>query len=349
MTDGLDAYYDISLNDKEVSELSESQMKHSKKIVSKYELDAIEKTICWISGLTAGVMDAVLLKAPKAGGFLNEKSNNFINNIFTKEQISRLEKQNWVSYDAANSANLTTEISGLSSRSHRFQSLGHDPILGFFFGVKDILTNSFTCYDRSGQLITQSIHSREIEMNLFEAVIRQIGHLMSDVSTPAGLPIPFMPLLQSIKAGNINGKTIGEVSRLMYVKGYNLNHLAAMSIPAISIEILVRTFYLIYNLSNNKSVTDSLPINTPKIDKMLFNTYLIATSCNTGKVILHSGNVFSFNPTIWAGTVKYGYTEFKRYFNNEKERERHQYVLEIYNQYENELDQLINESIFQFE
>jgi len=345
MADDLNSYYDISLNDKDVSELGKSQTKHSKKITSKYELDIAEKTICWVGGLAAGLMDNFLLKAPKAGGLLNEKSNDFFNNIFTKEQISKLEKQNWVSYDAANSSNLNTEISGLSSRSHRFQSLGHDPILGFFFGVRDILTNSFTCYNKSGQLIKQTVQSSENEMNLFEAIIRQIGHLKSDIATPAGLPVPFMPLLQAIQVGNINGKTIGEVSRLMYVKGYNLNHLAAMSIPAITIEIIVRTFYLIYNLSNNESVAYSLPFNKAKIDKMLFNSYLVATGFNCGKLMLNQGNIFAFNPTLWAGAIKYGYSELKRYFKNEKETKRHQYVIEFYSQYENQLDHLIDTNI----
>lgn len=349
MEDDLNSYYDISLNDNEISELTKKQTDNSKKIVSKYELSNVEKTICWISGLTAGIMDALLLKAPKTDGFLNTKSNAFFNNIFTKEQISKLEKQNWVSYDAANSSNLNIEISGLSSRSHRFQSLGHDPILGFFFGVRDILSNSFTCYNKSGQLIKQVIQSSENEMNLFEAIIRQIGHLKSDVATPAGLPVPFMPLLQAIQIGDINGKTIGEVSRLMYVRGYNLNHLAALSIPAITIEVMVRTFYLIYNLSINNKVTDSLPFDKPKIDKMLFHSYLLATGFNCCKLILHQGNIFVLNPTLWGGTIKYGYTELKRYVNNEKEKERHQYVIELYKKNEKELDLSISEHIAYYE
>lgn len=341
----LDKYYDISLNDSDLNKLVQIHSTHSKKITSEYELDVLEKTICWIAGLTAGAMDAFLLKAPKSGGYLNDKSNEFFKNIYSKEQISKLERENWVPYDAANSSKLDIDITGLNSRTHRFQSLGHDPILGFFFGVRDILANSFTCYNQQGELIRQTINDSNMGMDLFEAIIRQIGHLKSDISTPAGLPIPFMPLLQSIQIGNINGKTIGEVSRLMYAKGYNLNHLAAMSIPAMTIEIVVRTFYLIYSLSKNKSLSESLPFDKPKIDKMLFNSYLIATGCNGVKILAEQGNLFAINPVLWTGTLRYGFSEFKRYLSNEKEVKRHQYVFDIYNEKGKQLDQLIDDDL----
>jgi hypothetical protein len=350
MSEELDKYYDISLEDNDFKELIENHQLNSKEVLSQYELSNLEKTICWIAGLTAGAMDAFLLKAPnlKTKGFLNKKADSFVKNIFSPEQISKLEKANWVPYDAANSAKLETEISGLYTRSHRFQSLGHDPILGFFFGVKDIITNSFTCYNSAGELITQGVNSN-MGMNVFEAIIRQIGHLKSDISTSAGLPIPFMPLLQSIQIGNINGKTIGEVSRLMYVRGYNLNHLAAMSIPAITIELIVRAFYLVFNLCDKKSITESLPFNKPKVDKMLFTSYLIATGCNSAKMIAQQGNIFAFNPTLWIGTLKYGYTDLKKYLKNEKEIERHKYLIEIYKNHEEELDKSIENDLIGYE
>lgn len=347
MLSKLDRYYDISLDDEDLHNLKTVHKAKSREILCQYELNNTERTICWIAGLTAGAMDAFLLEGPhiKTKGFFNINADSFVKNIFSQEQISKLERANWVPYDAANSTNLNTEISGLCTRSHRFQSLGHDPILGFFFGVKDIITNSFTCYDASGRLITQSVRGSNLDMNVFEAIIRQIGHLKSDISTPAGLPIPFMPLLQSIQTGNINGKTIGEVSRLMYVKGYNLNHLAAMSIPAVTIELIIRTFYFIFNLCKNKSFQESWPFNKPKIDKMLFDSYLIATGCNSAKIVVNHGNIFAVNPTLWAGTLKYGYSELKKNIKDEKEIERHNYVMEIYKHQEKELDLSITENL----
>jgi hypothetical protein len=347
MLNKLDEYYDISLKEEDYRDLKAIHKAKSEEVLCKYDLDIIEKTICWIAGLTAGAMDAFLLEGPhiKTKGFLNEKADALIRNLFSPEQIAKLERANWVPYDVPNSINLDNEVSGLYTRSHRFQSLGHDPILGFFFGVRDIITNSFTCYNSSGKLIVQSIRNSNMNMNIFEAIIRQIGHLKSDISTPAGLPIPFMPLLQSIQTGDINGKTIGEVSRLMYVKGYNLNHLMAMSIPAIVIELITRSLYLVYGLCNKKSIEESLPFNKPKIDKMLFISYMIATGCNSIKIITHQGNIFAVNPTIWAGTIKYGYSELKRGLRNERESERHQYLSEFYKKYGEELDRSLEKDL----
>lgn len=35
---------------------------------------------------------------------------------------------------------------GLSGTTHRYRTLGHDPILGWIFGTANILTNSLTKY-----------------------------------------------------------------------------------------------------------------------------------------------------------------------------------------------------------
>ena len=347
MNKELDKYYDISLNENDKTELVNNHSIESKKVTDKYELDNIEKTICWISGLTAGAMDFLLLTAPKKGGLLNEKIDSFMKNLVSDEKRTILEKENWVPYDPALNNHLGVDVENLTlnPRTHRFQSMGHDPILGFFYGVRDILKHSFTVFDKSGNLIQIARNGSPIETNIFSAIIRQFGHLKSDISTSAGLPIPFMPMLQSITSGNINGKSIGDVSRLMYAKGYNLNHLVAMSIPAITIELLVRTSYLVYNLSIGKSVSESMPFNNPKINKMLFNAYLISVGCNSVKLISQGGNLFAFNPTLWGGALKYGISEFKRYLTNEKENKRHNYLMELYNNEGNELDKLIDENI----
>jgi len=38
-------------------------------------------------------------------------------------------------------------------------------------------------------------------MKLFDAIGRQLGHLKSDIATPAGLPAPFMGLFQKLQFG----------------------------------------------------------------------------------------------------------------------------------------------------
>lgn len=363
MQNSLDKYYDISLNEKDINELNKTQLEKSKKVTSQYELDDIEKIICWITGLSAGLVDAFFVTNYKNlntenvtkikdnlhlkdTGKINEAVDNRIKNLFSQEKISELEQKFKVPYDASTSKNLSEYVGGLNPKTHRIQSLGHDPILGFYYGVRDILRGQFTAIDNAGDIITQSITGNDaIGMNLFKAIALQFGHLCSDISTPAGLPIPFMSQLMRLKGGDVEGLSFNRLIKNMYAKGYNFNHLLSMSVPALIIEVLTRLSYFIYSLSKGLSFKESIPINKVKLDKLLFNSYLIASGCNGVKMIATNGNIFAFNPVLWSGTLKYGFTEFKRYLKNEMEIERHKYVIEIYKQRESELDLEIEENI----
>lgn len=358
MYEGLDKYYSISLDDHELNDLAKENVQHSKKITSQYELTTLEKSICWITGLGAGAVDAFLVtnyknlntsnvtklnvNSLKESGKINNIVDKRIKNLFSSEQISELENKFRVPYDASTNKNLNDFVLGLNPKTHRMQSLGHDPILGFYYGVKDILRGEFTAVDNAGEVIKQSVNSNStIGMNLFEAIATQFGHLCSDISTPAGLPVPFMSQLLKLKGGNIEGFTYNRLVKNMYAKGYNFNHLLAMSVPALIIEVAIRLSYFIISLADGKSFSESIPINKPKLDKMLFNAYLIASGCNGVKIVATNGNIFAFNPVLWAGTLRYGFSEFKKYITNEKENKRHQYVIDIYNNKSEELDQSI--------
>lgn len=172
---------------------------------------------------------------------------------------------------------------------HRFHSLGHDPILGFIVGVIDILRGTFTAIDRNGRLILQSVAITDpaiLTMNLFEAVGRVFGHLLSDVATPAGLPVPLMPLLQFLQFGEIgaHGHTIGEVSRIMYRSHYDFRHFLAMSISPLLIEIIVRLSYFAKRRCEGYGLMQSIPFefplddHKPKLRTMLFNAHLVSTA-----------------------------------------------------------------------
>lgn len=94
------------------------------------------------------------------------------------------------------------QIPGMTGKSHRVQSLGHDPVLGFVFGVLDILRGTVTgfSYDHltgAHGIIEGEVYSPlpaagmdEQIIRLVEAILKHIGHLISDVATPMGLPAP---------------------------------------------------------------------------------------------------------------------------------------------------------------
>lgn len=131
-----------------------------------------------------------------------------------------------VPYDATTRSDSYKEIFGelsteLSGATHRYRTLGHDPVLGWFFGTANILTDSLTKYNfietysvvnmkidgpyisdtiPGGQIIPTvsmisdffSIAEEDTKL-LFTAIARQAIHFGSDYFTKQGLPIPFIP------------------------------------------------------------------------------------------------------------------------------------------------------------
>jgi len=312
---------------------------------SIYKLDKIDWAICGVAGILASLVDVFLIQMPKHPGYLGGKASNGgslsnwikekVNGHFPPGEITKLERENWVPYDAPNSSKLKIPIDGLYPKTHRFQSLGHDPILGFIFGVKDLLQGTFTAIDKNGVLISQTIPNIKdqsiLGMNLFGAIARVFGHMKSDF-TPMGLPVPIMPLFQYLQFGNI-GKhkhTIGEVSRIMYREGYNFSHFLAMSISPLLIEVIVRICYFAKKQYEGYSFTEAIPFNIPtqkkkpKLQTMLFASHLIATGANAGKVAI-TQNPLSINYSQWIAFFRYAFPQLK-WIIYEKENKRFNYV-----------------------
>lgn len=98
---------------------------------------------------------------------------------------------------------------GMSGKNHREMTLGHDPILGWFFGVINILTDTTTIKNgrtfimsrrprlhfSSETIFTEALKSayascRIDRKRLAAAIAMEAIHLKSDFFSKAGLPIP---------------------------------------------------------------------------------------------------------------------------------------------------------------
>ncbi len=110
---------------------------------------------------------------------------------------------------------------GLSGTTHRYRTLGHDPVLGWIFGTANIMTNSLTKHD----LETYQVHNMTIIRHypmgvpgMFEnvvgytqkdpvllaaAVARQAIHFGSDYFTKQGLPVPLIATVNNDLAKNM--------------------------------------------------------------------------------------------------------------------------------------------------
>lgn len=201
-------------------------------------------------------------------------------------------------------------MGGMYPQSHRFQSLGHDPVLGFIFGVLDIMrgTNAGFSYDK-----LTGMHDLQIKfvpnsqpVGLIEAILKQIGHLISDVATPMGLPAPFMTLVQGINAGNFGekGRTLGELSRWMYLNGYDFRHFLVSGITPAVIEILLRAYIMLRHYSEHGE-TKFILNDHPKYRSMLLVAHSIAALGNAGKIALLQGNPLAFNLAEWMALTRY--------------------------------------------
>ena len=153
-----------------------------------------------------------------------------------------------VPYDAIKTGSHVrdTEIGGTT---HRYRTLGHDPILGWIFGTANIMTNSLTKTNfetyqvKNMQMIrhypmgvagmldravSYSVHDPKL---LAVSVARQAIHFGSDYFTKQGLPVPLIATVNNDLAKNMISKW--HIDMLSITRGAALSSLINMLIAAI--------------------------------------------------------------------------------------------------------------------
>lgn len=321
-------YKDVNLYEvatkQEIAEVNHLLSKYYKDYTEQYKLDKYDYAIAGIIGTIAAGIDLFLVTkvngSQVTAGKLKSGVEGFWNTLLSEDKIKALEEKYKVTYDiSTNTSKISQEVLGLCPQYHRFQSLGHDPILGFIFGVSDLMKGQLTAIDGNGRLIIQAVNGAETK-GLIESIITVFGHFLSDVGTKSStgkilsVPAPLTPLLQLIQVGSIeyNGKkyTVGDLSKRMYHDGYNFNHFIGMSIPVLLIEILTRLSFVIKEIFFMKSNV-SLKGN-PKLTVMLCIANGILFAENVGKLVI-TKNPFAINYVSWIATAKYGFKTFKWY------------------------------------
>lgn len=311
---------------------------------SIHRLDKVDIMIPAIAGILSGAVDCAF------GGFIrtaNGKSvpgpfSDYIGQLFDKvlppEKIKELEKLAKVTYDEVNNRTTTVPVDGLSSYFHRLVSLGHDPILGFIFGVLDMLRGTMTTLDFKGKFVIQAMdaYSDRKAQSLFEAISKVYLHMLSDVNTPAGLSVPFMALFNKLQFGSIEKDelNISEMVKAMYGQGYDFRHFCAMSIPVMITEVIVRVSCFVKRLSEGNTFAESIPFGLnhekkPKLGTMLFIAHSAATAINAGKVVL-TENPLNINYPQWLSFARYSIKQFK-WVMMDKPQLRDKYVKSILN------------------
>jgi hypothetical protein len=293
------------------------------------------------SGMLAALTDFLLVRIPKmmaAGQFAGQEGGpltEWFNQYDTRpghsggwfaEWARQLEESCKTPSDrqAAVLDGELAQIPGMTGKSHRLQTLGHDPVLGFVFGVLDIFRGTVTAFSYDHLAGTHHIVRGEVysplpaagmderATRLIEAILGHMGHLISDVATPMGLPAPLMTLFQALNVGSFGeeGRTAGQLARWMYLNGYDLRHFVASGITPAVIEIALRAYVLLRHYSEQGETKLSVA-QSPKYRSMLLAAHGVAAAANAGKVALYHGNPLAINRAEWMALLRYLFPHMK--------------------------------------
>jgi len=265
--------------------------------------DQSDYLVVAFAGFVATLLDVFLVRIPTDGAFLGRMQQGSPLTKWLRENsvsvhrdyLGHLEKAAKVPYDLS----IGKAVDGLRPKVHRLMSPGHDPVLGFIFGVKDLMDGAGTYIDKNGDLLRLGT-SRTPE-DLAVAFLKVFLHLLSDVGTSAGVQPPLFTLLQLVKARSPfvlgrSGERVSwtDVARYMYAHGYDLRHYFTMGVVPASVEMVVRGWWLCRSFESGAEPR----LAQAKLTSMLLLAHTVAASGN----LLKTGVVFGMNPLAlnWA-------------------------------------------------
>ena len=313
--------------EEELRENSEAIKLINREFNDLHRLDKYDVGIAALAAIVGAIVDIVLVGIPAKGpdgleaGPLSDFIRKKFDEAFSPKEMEKLanSKKSKVPFDAQDNRNTTEYVEGLSAYYHRLLSLGHDPLLGFIFGVYDIMYGTMTTIDKSGKIVCQVMenYADRKESDIVSAIAKQIIHFKSDITTSMGLPAPLMGLFNLLQFGNIGEEelTVAEIVQGMYYEGFDFIHFCSQSMSVIVIELIVRLGYAIKRIKEGNKVKDSIPISLnrskhPKLATMLFIGHIGATAVNAGKVYF-TKNPMAINYPQWMAFAKYSYKQLR--------------------------------------
>ena len=201
-----------------------------------------------------------------------------------------------------------------------------------------MLRGTMTTIDSNGRFVIQpmDVYDDRKASNLFEAIAKVFLHMLSDVNTSMGLPVPFMVLCNSLQFASIGEDKVNaaELVHGMYGQGYDLRHFCSMAIPVMVIEVIVRVLYFAKRLHEGHTFAEAIPVGSsreqkPKLATMLFIAHAASTAINTGKVIF-TRNPLNINYAQWLAFTRYSIQQLK-WVLLEKPKLRNKYIMGIIN------------------
>lgn len=300
----------------------------------KVSLD-FDTVIPCVAGGIAILVDFIIVKIPKTTKIvcrsetvLKEGSPmtailrkiGFKSNGKTSNWIKVLEKYFGVVYDKS----VLKGEPGFSPKTHRLYSLAHDPSpAGFLWAVKDSISGTMSYISKDGVL--KIIPAAHVDIwRILAMPIIWIGHILSDMFTKSGIPIPYGCLLRTLQFGSIGekGRTIGQVVEYMYIEGFDLRHMVTMCVENAVIELILRIYHILtkprideFARLRSDIIADK-ELQLRRLQKMRLQGYAIATCGNVAKLAVYRWNPLALNITIWTEFLRTAIAEFDRKHNS---------------------------------
>ncbi len=277
------------------------------------KLSTSDIVVSCMAGIIAVAMDVFIVGIPETQG---KGGKYFDGSVLTKTirklgegPLSRMYKE--LESICKVPFDISAVKDGMYPLNHRLRSLSHDPFLGLFFSVFDIIMNTTTFIDNQGCLRVLLSKKQPIDREL--CIFYYLGHIISDLFTSKGIPVPGFFLTQFFANGTTDD-SIAKIADKMYRNGYDLRHFVSMSTPIAAKSIILSLYDNLTEESNSVSplplaIKEKNELNKKlKMEKMNFIANSIAVSGNVLKFFTppSSCNPSSINSPEWFVLIKSG-------------------------------------------
>ncbi len=275
-------------------------------------LDSGDVLAAVAAGVVAALADVFVVRIPRNASWEGEVQKG---SALTQAMRSyAIENDNWmaryakVSYDGISA--YSKHIAGFGGTTHRVQTFGHDPLIGLVYGTIDIMRGTITATSKTGEVVALGTNVPAVP-SLPIAFATQLIHLLSDLPTRTGLPLPGWTALLSVSAGSYGPKeqTIGEIARVMYLRGFDTWHFMTMASSVAAAELVLRGYWGLrghvdeawFDATGAESdqTSGARVGHHPRFQTMSLIAHSIAAGSNAGKIVLYQGNPVALNYSQW--------------------------------------------------
>lgn len=295
--------------DSTINDLSHIQLAGDIKISSSDVIVSV------IAGLVATIIDIIFVGTPEVVK-IYKGGENFDGSRLTAvlrsvgngdDKLSQM--FHWLSTKCTVPYDISLKQNVVIPNNHRLRSFGHDPFIGLLFAVADILLGTATLVDDTGHIQIIKSDKDYPPIQKYIAVVYYLGHLLSDVCTSRGLPIPGFITTQFFAGGN---NSIAKIAEAMYKDGYDLRHLVSMTTPVFVKNVITDAYFNMYVKDQGRTIETiaekQIRENRDGIYKYKLRLMSDGVCCG-GNVLKFfipptSGNITALNIAEWSSLIK---------------------------------------------